>query len=38
MISRYGDQLSGIPVVDITNPVDFASFTPLSVQAGVGSR
>lgn len=34
VIGRYGDQLSGKPVVDITNPVDFASFTPLSVEAG----
>ena len=34
VIARYGDQLSGKAVVDITNPVDFASFTPLSVEAG----
>jgi len=34
VIGRYRDQLSGKTVVDITNPVDFASFTPLSVQAG----
>jgi 8-hydroxy-5-deazaflavin:NADPH oxidoreductase len=34
VIGRYGDQLSGKTVVDITNPVDFSSFTPLSVEAG----
>lgn len=34
LIGRYRDQLSGKTVVDITNPVDFASFTPLSVEAG----
>jgi hypothetical protein len=34
VIGHYGDQLSGKAVVDITNPVDFASFTPLSVDAG----
>jgi predicted dinucleotide-binding enzyme len=34
VVSRYGDQLSGKAVVDITNPVDFSSFTPLSIEAG----
>lgn len=34
VIGRYGDQLSGKTVVDITNPVDFSSFTPLSIEAG----
>jgi predicted dinucleotide-binding enzyme len=34
VIGRYGDQLPGKTVVDITNPVDFSSFTPLNVQAG----
>ena len=34
VIGHYGDQLSGKTVVDITNPVDFSSFTPLSVEAG----
>jgi 8-hydroxy-5-deazaflavin:NADPH oxidoreductase len=34
VIGQYGDQLSGKTVVDITNPVDFSSFTPLSVEAG----
>jgi predicted dinucleotide-binding enzyme len=34
VVGQYGDQLSGKTVVDITNPVDFSSFTPLNVQAG----
>jgi predicted dinucleotide-binding enzyme len=34
VLGQYGDQLSGKTVVDITNPVDFSSFTPLSVEAG----
>jgi len=34
VLGRYGDQLSGKTVVDITNPVDFSSFTPLSLEAG----
>jgi predicted dinucleotide-binding enzyme len=34
VLGRYGDQLSAKTVVDITNPVDFSSFTPLSVEAG----
>lgn len=34
VLAQYGDQLSGKTVVDITNPVDFSSFTPLSVEAG----
>jgi predicted dinucleotide-binding enzyme len=34
VLGQYGDQLSGKTVVDITNPVDFSSFTPLRVEAG----
>ena len=34
VVGAYGDQLSGKVVVDITNPVDFSSFTPLTVKAG----
>ncbi|HET9104459.1 MAG TPA: NADPH-dependent F420 reductase [Solirubrobacteraceae bacterium] len=34
VVGAYGDQLSGKVVVDITNPVDFSSFTPLTVPAG----
>jgi len=31
---QYGDQLAGKVVVDITNPVDFATFDSLTVPAG----
>lgn len=34
VLGRYQSQLEGTVVVDITNPVDFASFTPVSVPAG----
>lgn len=34
VVGRYGDQLSGKTVVDITNPVDFSSFAPLNLEAG----
>jgi len=34
VLARYGDQLSGKTVVDITNPVDWGSFTPLNIEAG----
>jgi 8-hydroxy-5-deazaflavin:NADPH oxidoreductase len=34
VIAEYGDQLSGKAVVDITNPVDWNSFTPLDIEAG----
>src|SRR5262249_21156515 len=34
VLGRYGDQLSGKTVVDITNPVDWGTFTPLSIDAG----
>ena len=34
VIGHYRDQLSGKVVVDITNPVDFSSFTPLNLDAG----
>jgi predicted dinucleotide-binding enzyme len=34
VIGEYGDQLSGKAVVDITNPVDWTSFTPLNIEAG----
>ncbi|HEY7074588.1 MAG TPA: NAD(P)-binding domain-containing protein [Solirubrobacteraceae bacterium] len=34
VIGRYGDQLDGKVVVDISNPVDVSSFTPLEVAAG----
>ena len=34
VIGHYRDQLSGKVVIDITNPVDFSSFTPLNLDAG----
>ena len=34
MIGHDRDQLIGKVVIDITNPVDFASFTPLNLDAG----
>jgi predicted dinucleotide-binding enzyme len=34
VLGRYEDQLDGKVVVDITNPVDFSTFTPLKVKAG----
>ncbi|HEY0240210.1 MAG TPA: NAD(P)-binding domain-containing protein [Friedmanniella sp.] len=34
VVARYGDQLSGKTVVDITNPLDFATFDGLTVPAG----
>jgi predicted dinucleotide-binding enzyme len=37
VVGRYGDQLSGKTVVDITNPVDWGSFSPLSIEAGSAS-
>ena len=34
VLDTYRGQLDGKVVVDITNPVDFATFTPLAVEAG----
>jgi 8-hydroxy-5-deazaflavin:NADPH oxidoreductase len=34
VLARYGEQLDGKVVVDITNPVDPESYAPLSVEAG----
>ena len=34
VLARYGDQLAGKVVVDITNPVDPETFQPLAVEAG----
>jgi predicted dinucleotide-binding enzyme len=33
-VGRYGDQLAGKTVVDITNPVDPQTYAPLRVEAG----
>jgi NADPH-dependent F420 reductase len=34
VLASYAGQLGGKVVVDITNPVDFSTFTPLSLEAG----
>ena len=34
VLARYGDQLDGKVVVDITNPVDIETYAPLTVEAG----
>jgi 8-hydroxy-5-deazaflavin:NADPH oxidoreductase len=34
VLARYGDQLDGKVVVDITNPVDPQTYAPLTVEAG----
>jgi 8-hydroxy-5-deazaflavin:NADPH oxidoreductase len=38
VLGRYGDQLAGKVVVDITNPVDPQTFQPLSVEAGSAAQ
>jgi predicted dinucleotide-binding enzyme len=38
VLGRYGDQLAGKVVVDITNPVDPESFQPLNVEAGSAAQ
>jgi predicted dinucleotide-binding enzyme len=38
VLGRYGDQLAGKVVVDITNPVDPQSFQPLTVEAGSAAQ
>ena len=34
VLARYGDQLDGKVVVDITNPVDTSTYEPLTIDAG----
>ena len=38
VLGSYQGQLDGKVVVDITNPVDFSTFTPLSVAAGSAAQ
>ena len=38
VLGRYGDQLAGKIVVDITNPVDPQTFQPLTVEAGSAAQ
>ena len=34
VLARYGEQLNGKVVVDITNPVDTSTYAPLTIEAG----
>jgi len=38
VLGRYGGQLDGRVVVDITNPVDVSSFAPIDVAAGSAAQ
>jgi predicted dinucleotide-binding enzyme len=38
VLRRYGDQLNGRVLVDITNPIDVESFEPLVLEAGSGAQ
>jgi 8-hydroxy-5-deazaflavin:NADPH oxidoreductase len=38
VLDRYRDALAGTVIVDITNPVDFSTFQPLSFDAGSGAQ
>lgn len=38
VIGRYGDQLAGKTVVDITNPVDPTTYAPLTIEAGSAAQ
>jgi predicted dinucleotide-binding enzyme len=38
VLGRYGDQLSGKTVIDITNPVDLESYAPLTLDAGSAAQ
>ena len=38
VLGRYGDQLDGKVVVDITNPVDLETFQPLNLAAGSAAQ
>ena len=38
VLGRYGDQLDGRVVVDITNPIDVDAFEPLELEAGSAAQ
>jgi 8-hydroxy-5-deazaflavin:NADPH oxidoreductase len=38
VLGRYGDQLDGKVVIDITNPVDPETFQPVNVEAGSAAQ
>ena len=38
VLAKHRDDLAGSVIVDITNPVDFSTFQPLSLDAGSGAQ
>jgi 8-hydroxy-5-deazaflavin:NADPH oxidoreductase len=38
VLGRYGDQLAGKTVIDITNPVDPQTYAPITVKAGSAAQ
>ena len=38
VLGRYGSQLDGKIVVDITNPLDVDAFEPINIEAGSGAQ
>jgi predicted dinucleotide-binding enzyme len=38
VVERYGDQMADKVIVDITNPVDFSTFTPMLIEAGSATQ
>src|SRR4051794_28552329 len=38
VLGRYGDQLAGKTVIDITNPVDPQTYAPLTLEAGSAAQ
>ena len=38
VLGRYGDQLAGKTVIDITNPVDLETYAPLTLKAGSAAQ
>ena len=38
ILGRYGDQLAGKTVIDITNPVDLETYAPLTLDAGSAAQ
>ena len=38
VIGRYGDQLDGKVILDITNPIDVDAFEPLALEAGSAAQ
>ena len=38
VLGRYGDQLAGKTIIDITNPVDQETYAPLTLEAGSAAQ